>query len=173
MPPRDVKTPQDSGNIAKVEPSWHQNRSKWKVIFENLKISQIVLSLQRGLDFRRFGAWFSDVKSMIFKRFFRRESARRPKASTRRYKTRPRRPETPPRRPKVPKTAPRRPQDAPKTPPGRLQDAPRRPPGEENLELESVFLADPLQTSILERLGLDFGRCWHRFWEVFWMVFKS
>ena len=56
MPPRGAKTPQDSENGAKMEPSWHQHRSKWKVIFENLQISQIVLSLQRGLDFRRFGA---------------------------------------------------------------------------------------------------------------------
>ena len=45
----------------------------------------------------------------------------------------------------------------PKTPPGRPQDAPRRPPGAENLGFQSVFLAAPLQTSILERLGFDFG----------------
>ena len=55
MPPRGAKTPQDSENRPKLETSWHQNRCKWKVIFENLQISQIVLSLQRGLDFRRFG----------------------------------------------------------------------------------------------------------------------
>ena len=84
--------------------------------------------------------------------------------------------------PRRPQDVSRRPQDAPKTPQDsqdssktrqtQPQDAPRRPPGAENLELESVFLADPLQTSILERLGLDFGRFWHRFWEVFWMVLK-
>ena len=82
----------------------------------------------------------------------------------------PRRPQDAPKTPQGsqdgPKMRPRRPQDAPRTP----QDA---PPGAENLELKSVFLADPLQTSILERLGLDFGRFWHRFWEVFWMVLKE
>ena len=110
---------------------------------------------------------------MIFKRFLRRESARRPKASTRRYKTLPRRPKTPPRRSQDAPRLPRRPQDGPKTGPRRPQDAPRRLPGAEKIGFKSVLLADPHQTSILERLGLDFGKFWHRFWEVFWMVLKE
>ena len=93
MPPRGAKTPQMSENGAKMKPSWHQNRCKCKVIFENLKISQIVLSLQRGLDFRGFEVSFSDVKSMVFRRFFREASPRRPKK--------------PPRRPKTPQDPPK------------------------------------------------------------------
>ena len=95
---------------------------------------------------------------MISIRFSRREPARRPKTSTRCYNTLPRRPKTPPRRSQDAPRFPRRPQDGPKTGPRDPQDAPRRPPGAEKLGLKSVFLADPHQTSILERLGLDFGR---------------
>ena len=81
-------------------------------------------------------------------------------------------PKTRPRRPKTPKTAPRRAQDAPKTLPVRPQAAPRRPPGAENFGLKNGFLADPLQTSILDRLGLHFGKFWHRFWEVLRWIFR-
>ena len=156
MPPRGAKTPQDSENGAKMEPSWHQNRSTWKVIFENLKIFQIVLSLQRGLDFRRFGVWFSDVKSMIFKRFFRRESARRPKTSTRCYKTLPRRSTTPPR---CPETPPRRAQGAtrqPRSTPRRPQEEAQHEPGVEKIGIEKRSPAEPLA-------NLDFGTSWGGF----------
>ena len=79
----------------------------------------------------------------------------RPKTPPRRLKTAPRHSQDAPR-------LPRRPQDGPKTGPRRPQDVPRRPPGAEKFELKSVFLADPHETSILERLGLDFGRFWDR-----------
>ena len=125
MPPRGAKTPQDPENRAKMEPSWHPNRSKWKGICENLKISQIVLSLQRGLDFRGFEVSFSDVKSMVFRRFLREASPRRPKKLPRRPRTPPRRPETPPRRaqdaPRRPRSTARRPKTPSRRGPGRAR----------------------------------------------------
>ena len=71
---------------------------------------------------------------------------------------------TPPRRPKTnpsrSKTPPRWPQDAPKTPPKRS----KTPPGVENKGLnlgwKDDFQRNPLQTSILDGLGLDFGKFW-------------
>ena len=149
-----------------------------------------MLSLKRGLDFRGFGARFSEVKSLVFRRLLRGGSARRPKTSTRRHKTLPRRPKTPPRRPK---TAPRRAQDAPKTPqdaPGAPQDGPRclpdevqGAPGAEKIGPNSGSKSDlqrnPLPNSILERFGVDFGglgkvlgRVLGRFWEGFGDYFE-
>ena len=80
-----------------------------------------------------------------------------------------------PRRPpdvsRRPQDVPKRPQDSqdnPKMVPRRAQDAPRRLPGRPKTSPRSgkfrAQLADHLQTSILERLGVDFGRFWHRFW---------
>ena len=66
-------------------------------------------------------------------------------------------PKTLPRRSKTPKTALRRPQDTPKTSPGGPWSAPRRPPRAKNLGVKNDFLADPLKTSILERLGFPSG----------------
>ena len=90
------------------------------------------------------------------------------KCAPRRLKTAPRRPQDAPR-------FPTRPQDAPKTRPRRSQYAPRPPQdasGAENFGFKNGFLADPLQTSILDRLGLHFGRFWHRFWEVLRWIFR-
>ena len=141
----------------KMEPSWHQNRSKWKVILENLKIPQIVLSLQRGLDFQGFGVRYSDIKSMVFKGF----SPENPQDAPRRAQDARRCSQDSRRCPQDgPKTPPRRAQDAPR----RLRSAPRRPqeeaqdePGAETIGIEKRSPADPLQTSILERLGVDLG----------------
>ena len=71
-----------------------------------------------------------------------------------------------------PQDVPRRPQEAPKTPqdgPGAPQDAPRRPqdeaqgePGAEkigpDLGSKSDLQRTPLQSSMFERLGMDFGK---------------
>ena len=89
----------------------------------------------------------------------------RPKTSPRRLKTAPRRSQEAPRFPRQPqdgaKARPRRPQE----PPGRPKTPPRS--GEFRAQV-----ADHLQTSILERLGVDFGRFWHRFWEVLRWIFR-
>ena len=122
--------------------------------------------------FEGFEGPFSQSKSI--KNRFQVELAM--KCTPRRPQDVSRRPQDAPKTPQDsqddPKTAPRRAQDAPKMPPGRPQGAPRRLPGVENFGFKNGFLADPLQTSILERLGLDFGRFWHRFWEVLSSVFR-
>ena len=124
-PQEAPKTPQGSENGAKMEASWHPNRSKWRVHCENRKISQTTLSLQWGLDFRGFEVSFSEVKSMVFRRFFRKASPRRPKKLPRRPRTPPRRPETPPRRaqdaPRRPRSTARRPKTPPRRGPGRAR----------------------------------------------------
>ena len=160
MPPRGAKTPQDSENRAKMEPSWHQNRSKWKVILENLKIPQIVLSLQRGLDFQGFGVRYSDIKSMVFKGF----SAENPQDAPRRAQDARRCSQDSPRCPQDgPKTPPRRAQDAPR----RLRSTPRRPqeeaqdePGAEKIGIEKRSPREPPP-------NLDFRASWGGFGEVF------
>ena len=124
-PQEAPKTPQGSENGAKMEASWHPNRSKWKVHCGNRKISQTTLSLQWGLDFRGFEVTFSEVKSMVFRRFFRERSPRCPKKLPRRPRTPPRRPETPPRRaqdaPRRPRSTARRPKTPPRRGPGRAR----------------------------------------------------
>ena len=145
-----------------MEPSWHQNRSKWKVILENLKIPQIVLSLQRGLDFQGFGVRYSDIKSMVFKGF----SAENPQDAPRRAQDARRCSQDSRRCPQDgPKTPPRRAQDAPR----RLRSTPRRPqeeaqdePGAEKIGPDLGSKCDLqrtlLQSSIFECFGMDFGR---------------
>ena len=159
-PQEAPKTPQDSENRAKMEPSWHQNRSKWKVILENLKIPQIVLSLQRGLDFQGFGVRYSDIKSMVFKGF----SAENPQDAPRRAQDARRCSQDSRRCPQDgPKTPPRRAQDAPR----RLRSTPRRPqeeaqdePGAEKIGIEKRSPTEPPP-------NLDFRASWSGFGQVF------
>ena len=75
--------------------------------------------------------------------------------------------------PRRPKTAfktrqdtPKTPKDAPKTRPRHPQDAPKHPKTWEKRAPNSDPKLNPLQTSILERLAVDFGRFWDRFWKV-------
>ena len=160
MPQEAPKTPQGSENGAKMEASWHPNRSKWRVHCGNRKISQTTLSLQWGLDFPGFEVRFSVVKSMVFRRFFRRESARRPKKPPRRPKTLPRRPETPPRgaqdAPRRPRSTPRRPKTPPRRGPGRVRSGINWGP----FGIEKRSPTDPPP-------NLDFKASWGGFWKVF------
>ena len=82
----------------------------------------------------------------------------------------PRRPKTPPRRPKTAfktrQDTPKMPQDAPKTRPRHPQDAPKHPKTWENRAPNSDPKLNPLQTSILERFGLDLGMFSGGFWNV-------
>ena len=148
-PQEAPKTPQGSENGAKMEASWHPNRSKWKVHCGNRKISQTTLSLQCGLDFRGFEVSFSDVKSMVFRRFFREASPRRPKKLPRRPRTPPRRPETPPRRAQG---ATRRPRSTPRGP----QEEAQHEPGVEKIGAEKRSPVEPPP-------NLDFRASWDRF----------
>ena len=71
--------------------------------------------------------------------------------ATRRSQDGPRRPKTPPRRAQG---ATRRPRSTPRRPQEEAQDE----PGAEKIGIEKRSPIEPLQTSILERLGVDFGR---------------
>ena len=124
---------------------------------------QIVLSLQRGLDFQGFGVRYSDIKSMVFKSF----SAENPQDAPRRAQDARRCSQDSPRCPKDgPKTPPRRAQDAPR----RLRSTPRRPqeeaqdePGAEKIGTEKRSPTEPPP-------NLDFRASWGGFGKVFWVV---
>ena len=96
---------------------------------------------------------------MIFNRFFRRESARRPKTSTRCYKTLPRRPKT---SQDAPKTRPRRhktAQEHPKTPP---RGGPGRARSGKNWDRKAISTGTPSKPRFYSVLG------W--IWAGFWVV---
>ncbi len=177
MPQEAPKTPQGSENGAKMEASWHPNRSKWKVHCGNRKISQTTLSLQCGLDFRGLEVSFSDVKSMVFRRFFREASPRRPKK--------------PPRRPKTPQDAPKTSRDAPKTRPRRPktaqehrktpQDAPKTRPraSQERKKLgqiwdrKAISSGPPSKARFLSVLGWILGGFWGGLGELLRSIFHG
>ena len=67
---------------------------------------------------------------------------------------------------KTPQEAPKTPQDAPKTRPRHSQDALKHPKTWEKRAPNSDPKRNPLQTSILERFGLDLGAFSGGFWSV-------
>ena len=90
----------------------------------------------------------------------------RPRCAPRCSKTAPRRPKTPQDRLQ---DAPRRPQDTPKRP----QDAPRHPKTWEKRAPKNDPKPKPLQTTILERFGLDLGAFSEGFLEVLRWIWEA
>ena len=170
MPQEAPKTPQGSENGAKMEASWHPNRSKWKVHCGNRKISQTTLSLQWGLDFRGFEVSFSEVKSMVFRRFSVKIPQDAPRSSQ--------------DAPKCPQDVPRRPQEAPKTPqdgPGAPQDAPKTRPraSQERKKLgqiwdrKAISSGPPSKARFLSVLGWILGGFWGGLGELLRSIFHG
>ena len=135
---------------------------------------KIELSLQRGLEFSGFGgqSWKQkSIKNRSFPGNRSRDATKMPQDAP---KTPPRCPKTPQDAPKTPPRAPKTLPRAPKTPPRRPQERPRRPQdaprgfkkqGKNGRKRHHRPKSRPnhLQTSILERFGVDLGGFWGRF----------
>ena len=157
-----------------MEPSWHQNRSKWRAILENLKISQIVLSLQRGLDFQGFEARSLEVKIHGFPKVFPQRVRKTPQEAPKTPQDAPKTSgDAPKRRPRRPKTAQehrKTPQDAPKTRPRASQE--RKKLGQ-IWDRKAIYSGPPSKARFLSVLGWILGGFWGGLGELLRSIFHG
>ena len=154
-------------------PKWDQKSISTLKAENQLNVSRLAFSWLSGVEVGSKNRAKIDPKleSKTGRMLLRSKNApRRPKTSPRRprdaprcRKTLPRCPQDAPRRTQA---APRRPQDDPKRRPTRSQEAPKRRPRGAQDGPQDTPKRNPLQTSILERFGVDFAPFWNGFLKV-------